>query len=130
MKKILTILFSLLFVAGSWADNTGNLQTNLSGKITDKQGEPIIGVAVYFPELKTGAVTDTIGNFILDNLPKRTMMVQITALGYKMIAENIDLKTTYKKDFVLTESVIDKNADSYEHHFSKRVTTTIVHQPN
>jgi len=67
MKKILSILFSLLFVASSWADNMGNSHTNLNGKITDKNGEPIIGVTVYFPELKTGAVTDTVGNYTLDN---------------------------------------------------------------
>lgn len=109
MKRILTILFSLLFVASIWADNMGNQHTNLKGKITDKNGEPIIGVTVYFPELKTGAVTDTVGNYTLDNLPKRTMLVQITALGYKMIAENIDLKTIDKKDFVLTESVVEIN---------------------
>ncbi|MFZ4726409.1 MAG: TonB-dependent receptor, partial [Paludibacter sp.] len=109
MKKILSILFSLLLVASIWADNMGNQHTNLNGKITDTHGEPVIGVTVYFPELKTGAVTDTVGNYTLDNLPKRTMLVQISALGYKMIAENIDLKTIYKKDLVLTESVVEIN---------------------
>jgi len=109
MKKILTILFSLLFVSSIWADNRGNQHTNLNGKITDTHGEPIIGVTVYFPELKTGAVTDAVGNYALDNLPRRTMLVQITAVGYKIIAENIDLKTTNKKDFVLTESVVEIN---------------------
>ena len=109
MKKILIILFSLLFVASSWADNMGSQHTNLSGKITDIHGEPIIGATVYFAELKTGAVTDTVGNYILDNLPRRTMLVQITAIGYKLIAENIDLKTIDKKDFVLSESVVEIN---------------------
>jgi iron complex outermembrane receptor protein len=109
MKKILTILFSLLFVASSWAYNMGNQHTNLIGKITDTYGEPVIGVTVYFPELKTGTVTDTVGNYTMDNLPRRNMLVQITALGYKMIAENIDLKTFDKKDFVLTESVVEMN---------------------
>ena len=109
MKKILTFLFSLLLVSSSWADNTGNAHTKLSGRITDKLGEPLIGVSIYFSELKTGTVTDSIGNYTMDNLPKRIMLVQITALGYKMIAENIDLKTTDKKDFVLTESVVEIN---------------------
>ena len=109
MKKILSILFSLLLVARSWADNMGNQHPCLSGKITDTHREPVIGATVYFPELKTGAVTDTVGNYTLDNLPKRIMLVQISALGYKMIAENIDLKTIYKKDFVLTESVVEIN---------------------
>jgi len=109
MKKILSILFSLLLVASSWADNMGNQHTNINGKITDRHGEPITGVTVYFPELKTGAVTDTVGNYTLDNLPKRTLLVQITAVGYKLIAENIDLKTIDKKDFIMTESVVEIN---------------------
>jgi len=109
MKKILSILISLLFIASSWADNMGDLHTNLKGKITDTHGEPIIGVTVYFPELKTGAFTDAAGNYTLDALPKRTLLVQITAFGYKMIAENIDLKTTTHKDFIMNESIIEMN---------------------
>jgi len=109
MKKILSILFSLLLVASSWADNMGNQHTNINGKITDRHGEPITGVTVYFPELKTGAVTDIVGNYTLDNLPKRTLLVQITAVGYKLIAENLDLKTIDKKDFIMTESVVEIN---------------------
>jgi iron complex outermembrane receptor protein len=109
MKKILFILFALLLGTSSQADNVGNLHTNLYGKITDTQGEPMVGVTVYFPELKTGAVTNNLGNYKIDNLPKRTMLVQIAALGYKLIAEIIDLKTSNKKDFVLTESVVEIN---------------------
>ncbi|MEI7502329.1 MAG: carboxypeptidase-like regulatory domain-containing protein, partial [Paludibacter sp.] len=109
MKKIISILFSLFFLASSWADNVGNQHTNLNGKITDQYGEPIIGVTIYFPELKTGVVSDTVGKYTLDNLPKRTMLIQITALGYKMIAENIDLKTTYHQDYRMAESVIEMN---------------------
>ena len=109
MKKILTILFSLLLFASSWADNMGNQHTNLNGKIIDNHGEAIIGASVYLPEMKTGTVTDTVGNYTLDNLPMRTMLVQITAIGYKLIAENIDLKTIDKKDFVMAESIVEIN---------------------
>jgi iron complex outermembrane receptor protein len=109
MKKILFILFALMLGTSSRADNVGNLHTNLIGKITDTHGEPMIGITVYFPELKTGAVTNNLGNYKIDNLPKRTMLVQIAALGYKLIAESIDLKTSKTKDFVLTESVVEIN---------------------
>ena len=109
MKKILFILLALMLGTSSRADNVGNLHTNLIGKITDTHGEPMIGITVYFPELKTGAVTNNLGNYKIDNLPKRTMLVQIAALGYKLIAESIDLKTSKTKDFVLTESVVEIN---------------------
>lgn len=107
MKKILIILFSLLFILNSWADDTPASQTYLQGKITDKNGDPVIGVSVYFPELKTGAVTNTEGIYNIQNLPKRTTLVQISSVGYKMIAENINLTSTNRKDFLLEESVTE-----------------------
>lgn len=109
MKKILTTLIAIMLFTNSWAETIGNQRTNLSGKITDTNGRPLVGVTVFFPELKTGAVTDNNGNYRLENLPKRNMLIQITALGYKLIAENIDLKAKDKKDFVLTESVVEIN---------------------
>lgn len=109
MKKIYQILFFTILITDIFANNAGYQQTNLSGKITDTNGKSLTGVTVFFPELKTGAVSDNNGYYLLDNLPKRNMLVQITALGYKMIAENIDLKTIEKKDFVLSESVVEIN---------------------
>jgi len=109
MKKILTILFSLLVVATVGADNMGNSHTDLHGKISTENGEPIIGAAIYFPELKTGTVTDSIGNYTLTKLPKRILQAQITALGYKLIVENIDLKTITQKDITMAESVVEIN---------------------
>lgn len=109
MKKILISLISLIVIGSCWASNLGDSQTNLSGKITNHKGEPIIGVTIYFPALKTGAITDISGIYTLENLPKRNMLVQITAMGYKMIIENIDLKSIIQKDFELTESVVEIN---------------------
>ncbi len=96
-------------VTFSWAETIGNLHTSLQGKITTKSGEPILGVTIYFPELKTGAVTDISGNYRIDNLPPKTLLVQISSLGYKMVAENIPLAQTSKKDYVLEETIIEIN---------------------
>ncbi|HRZ98316.1 MAG TPA: carboxypeptidase-like regulatory domain-containing protein, partial [Paludibacter sp.] len=109
MKKIYIIFISLLLAGICLADNAGLLHTNLYGKITSKNGEPVAGVSVYFPELKTGTVTDIAGKYAIENLPKRNMLIQVSALGYKMLAENIDLKTITYKDFVLSESIIEIN---------------------
>jgi len=109
MKKIYIILFVVLASINLWADNAGSPHSSLQGRITNTKGEAMAGVGIYFTEIKTGAVTDVDGNYTLDKLPKRTLLVQITALGYKLIAENIDLKVTNKKDFVMTESVVEIN---------------------
>ena len=43
----------------------------IKGKITDKEGNPLISATVLIPELKTGAVTDTEGYFILPSIPMK-----------------------------------------------------------
>lgn len=109
MNKIYIILVALLACIHLSAENTAISQTSLRGKISTKNGEPIIGATIFLPELKAGTATDINGNYSIEHLPKRSMLCQINSAGYKMIAENIDLKTTTNKDFVLEESVIEIN---------------------
>lgn len=109
MKKMIFILVNLLVVSMASATNTDKLYTSLKGKITDKNNEPLVGVNIYFPEIKTGANTDNNGNYSLNNLPKRTLLVQLTALGYKMIAVNIDLSSVSERNFVMEETIVEIN---------------------
>ena len=50
-------------------DIIDGIDSNIRGKITNSDGEPIIGAQVFIEELGIGAVTDTAGNYILLNLP-------------------------------------------------------------
>ena len=82
----------------------------LSGKITDsKTGSPMIGASVYIPDFKTGATTDTSGFYKIENLPSTIVLVQVTSVSYKLIAEKIDLSSTSTKDFVMEETVAELN---------------------
>jgi len=83
-------------------------KTSLSGKITDKDSkEPIPGVQVYFPDLKTGAMSKADGTYFIDNLPSTKVLVKVSQEGYASITETIDLSTTTTKDFVMGESVTE-----------------------
>ena len=106
MKKIIIILISFVVTLSLAAEITLDTQTNLNGKITDNKWEPLTGVSIYLPELKTGAITNAVGNYKISNLPKRNILVQVSAVGYKMIVQNIDLVSTAQKDFVMEEAVI------------------------
>ena len=84
---------------GATDDTSG--KTNLSGKVTDKEtGDPIPGVAVYINDLKTGAVSSNDGTYKIDNLPQTTVFVQVTCIGYNLVAEQINLKTTSTKNLI------------------------------
>lgn len=110
MKKIIQFLsFLFLFINVTVSANT-NEKTSLSGKITDKEtGEPLTGVNIYIPDLKTGTSSDKAGNYKLENLPATKVLIEVSLIGYKTIAETIDLSVITTKDFILEPSIKEMN---------------------
>jgi iron complex outermembrane recepter protein len=83
-------------------------QNKLTGKITEKEsGEAINGATVYFPDLKTGAVSDTAGFYKVDNLPQTKAIVQVIFLGYKTIVQNVDLSVTSTLNIAMEQSITE-----------------------
>lgn len=100
----------MLFIFATFSAIATPGKTSLSGKITDKEsGQPIPGVTIYIPDLKTGAVTGMDGTYKIDNLPQTKLFLQVSFIGYKSITEIVDLSTTTTKDFVLEASVKEMN---------------------
>lgn len=111
-KRIFIILCLFIFLKDILIarNNFPEGKTTLSGKITDKQtGELLPGVSIYIPELKTGAVSSADGMYKIENLPPSIVLVQVSMIGYKLIAEQIDLANVIIKDFALEESVAELN---------------------
>ncbi len=112
MKKIIFITIIILLSISTIAksDNLIIEKASLSGKIIDsKTGESLPGVAVYLPDLKIGTISAADGTYKLDNLPKTRVLVQVTFIGYKLIAETIDLSLTSNRDFEMEVSVTELN---------------------
>jgi iron complex outermembrane receptor protein len=110
MKKIFYLLLFQLLLTDIATAVTVSQKTSLSGKITDKStGEALPGVTIYIPDLKTGGVTTADGTYFINNLPQTKVLVHVTAIGYKMIIENIDLSQTTTKDFALEISAKEIN---------------------
>ena len=113
MKKIFIIICGIVTATSnsSSAGNTINSPgTTLSGRITDKStGESLPGAVIYITDLKTGSAADSAGNYSIDNLPQSIVLVQVSLLGYKLIAERIDLSTTLTKNFAMETSIAELN---------------------
>jgi len=76
-KKIaLSVLCSVVFAVSALA------QTNVSGKVTDSKGEPIIAAGVMVQNSIKGTVTDIDGNYSLSGVPSDAVLV-FSAIGYK-----------------------------------------------
>lgn len=119
VRIIVSILFFLLFQNISFANrNTTNtlllsksLETgNFSGRITDaKTGAAIEGASVYIPDIKLGTASNAQGFFAISNIPIGQHLVVISHIGYGSIAENIDFGSNIKKDFTLSQTIIENN---------------------
>ena len=108
--KIIALAGSILLLLTSVFGEPNAVLTNahLSGKITDKAtGETLPGVSIYFPDLKTGTISQADGSYFIGKLPMTKLLVQVNYLGYKMQSKFVDLKTTDKLDFSLEESATE-----------------------
>jgi len=107
MKYSFIILLTLVMASHLQAETVAAARTNLHGKITDKNGVPIVGASIYIPELKTGGVTDLQGEYKVDDLPMRKIQVQISSVGYNLKEDEINLQTNTIRDYTLEESVTE-----------------------
>ncbi|MCF6347808.1 MAG: TonB-dependent receptor [Flavobacteriaceae bacterium] len=98
MKPIIILAFSF-FLAQL------NAQTTISGKVSDKKGEPIIGANVYLENTYDGATTDIDGkfSFITDKTGEVTLVVSyVTFQTYKQTAS---ISSLHDLNIILKESI-------------------------
>lgn len=109
--SILTIILFTIstaaIAANKFPPGDGVIGT-LTGTVTDKaDGKPIIGATVHVPDVKTGAVTDVNGHYILNNLPRGVYLVQVSYLGYGTFNQRVDFTKTTVLDVQLAASSIE-----------------------
>lgn len=93
----------------------------LNGYVKDADnGEELIGVTIYIPQLKAGTVTNDYGFYAL-TVPKGTYEVQYSYIGYKLQTISIDLTSNVShnvslpieaeliKEIVIEEKALDEN---------------------
>lgn len=94
MKKIRLLLIITLLLFTSFISQA---QLTISGKVSEKNtGEPLIGVNVQIDELNIGAVTDTKGNYVIENIPVGELILRFSYVGFK---------TTYEKVFIVDKPI-------------------------
>lgn len=105
MKNIYILIICLFSLTIISANNVNSANRSLKGVITDsRDGEVLMGVSIYFPDLKKGAVTNEKGEYSIDNLPLVTTTIQVSYLGHQTIVQTVDLRSVNNLDFELRES--------------------------
>ena len=106
MKKITTILFSLIFISGVFAQTTGKI----SGNITDEDTkEPLIAANVIVKDSNLGAATDVEGYYSIVNIKPGLYTLVVDMIGYKqLVLENVrvSVNRTTTIDASLSPTVI------------------------
>jgi len=83
-------------------------QQTLTGKVIDREtGESLPGAALYLPDLKIGTTSDKEGHYQFRNLPKSSILIQASYLGYKAVVVTLDLSRSNMYDFHLSASAIE-----------------------
>jgi len=102
MKLYTFILFSIGFTLIAQSQN------KLSGKITNSQNEPLLGVTVYIEELQKGTSTNENGLYELTNLPNNAIKITVAFIGYKTQAKKIAITEKETSiNFILEEAVFN-----------------------
>lgn len=84
------ILIKLLIITSLLA--TPFIAVAQSGKITGRvisQGTPVAYANIYIKELKSGTVSDTAGQFLIENMVPGNHTLQISSVGYVSIEKKI-----------------------------------------
>ncbi|WP_281324042.1 TonB-dependent receptor [Flavobacterium sp. IMCC34518] len=102
LTTTLLLFFSNVFSQDKSAKELARQKFTLSGTITDaKSNETIIGVNVYFPELKTGTTTNEYGFYSI-TIPQGNYEVQVSYISFQTVTENINLEKNTKNNFKLS----------------------------
>ncbi|WPR70360.1 TonB-dependent receptor [Flavobacterium sp. NG2] len=116
LTAFLLLFFGTVFSQETNAKELLKPKFTLSGVVSDgKNNENLIGVTLYFPELKTGTTTNEYGFYSI-TIPEGSYTVQISNLGFQTLATKVNLDKNIKTNFslfaieeVLNEVVISES---------------------
>ena len=81
-------------------------QYTLSGKLTDDNGEALIGATVKIASLSLGTSTDLDGNYLISNIANGQHNVIFSAVGFKTVSALVDFNGNVQRDVSLAEDAL------------------------
>ena len=120
MKNILSILFTICQLSLI-------AQTTISGKVTDKKNEPIIGASIYLDGTYDGTTTNDKGEFSFSTTEKGKQTLVISFISFETFIKTADVLTFKNLNIKLREDVnaldaVVINAGTFEAGDNAKVT--------
>ena len=104
-RLLLIVLFVLSMVSYVFSGITGKI----AGKITDENGEPLVGANVVLQGTTLGAATDAEGDYYIINIPPGAYTLTTSMMGYTTVSKtevSVSVDRTTTEDFSLKSAVI------------------------
>lgn len=106
MKRFKALPFIILV----FLSKTIYSQNILKGVIKDASTNiPLQGATIYIPDLKTGAYSDSLGNYSIKNIPSGNYLVETSLVGYGKMIETIIIKGITQKNYSLVQFTTSLN---------------------
>jgi len=122
MIRFLVVVSLIILSTAAWSQE----KVTLNGYVRDSSnGEELIGVTVFIPELKAGTVTNAYGFYAI-TVPKGTYEAHFSFVGFKTkvvtielakdVSNNIELEGEFTliEELVVTDKAIDENVVSVQ----------------
>ncbi len=106
LKKLLKATSIVLMLSALFGSLDAFAQSNITGKVVDANGEPVIGAAVLIPGTTTGATTDLDGNFSIRVAPGAAL--EVSCIGYETLRVNAanGMVVTLREDAEMLEETV------------------------
>ena len=88
-KRLITTLLVLLTITAQ-----AFAQSSVSGKVTDKTGEPLVGAGILVKGTTSGTTTDLDGKFSLQGLKPNSILV-FSSIGYETKEVTVGNQTVF-----------------------------------
>lgn len=98
----LIVIFCILFTVLNL-----NAQQRLIGKVFIEGKGPVTGAQVSIPDLNKSVLSDSAGNYSIDNIPKGEFLVECKALDKYYVTQTIAINGTNELVFRLEETVLE-----------------------
>jgi CarboxypepD_reg-like domain/TonB-dependent Receptor Plug Domain len=103
MKKGFLFISLFTVFTHSFGQNIGSIK----GKVIENATkQPVIGANVLVQNTQLGAATDTLGNFVLTNIPEGNYSIQISSVGYQSKTAS-DIIVIRNKTYYLESELVD-----------------------
>ncbi len=105
--------FFLLVLVSFWISSVA-AQTNavVLGRVLDRNSNPVAGASVYLLNTGHGGVTDGNGSFSITRLKPGKYTLQVSAVGYTAITEEIDVAATGISNLLFSLDEADTRLDA------------------